>query len=136
MEGSTKKLSEEQVRDLITQYFDTYNKADWELVGTRFYTEDVLFEAPEYEFIGREKTIDFFKRVHLKLKETMTALRILTDGQHIAIRILVELNALEDFPDFHVRPLTKGEIMRFELGAFYEIKDEKISHVKIYRFRN
>ena len=42
MEGSTKKLSEEQVRDLITQYFDTYNKADWELVGTRFYTEDIL----------------------------------------------------------------------------------------------
>lgn len=129
-----KDLSKESIKDLMIRYFEVYNTGDWIKVGSEFYSQDVVFENPELKFTGRETVVGFLDKSHRKVKETLTPLGIITDNDHVAAQVMVELKILEDVPDFHIKPVTRAEIYRYEVGVFYEMKRGKIGHLKLYLF--
>jgi hypothetical protein len=45
----------------------------------------------------------------------------------------VALTFLTDDPDFRPMPATRGETVKVDLAAFYEIENRKIRHIKMYK---
>ena len=127
---STVPMSKEN----MIQYFETYSR-DWEEAALTYFTEDIVFEnILGEEYSGRENLINFWKKVHVGkvVKENVTPVRILIDGDDVAAELLIEFYASEDVPNHIVAPLKKGEKLKLRFSAFYRIRDGKIAHVTVY----
>ncbi len=128
-------MNKESIKKLMMEYFQVYNSGDYQKVVSTYYTPDVIFESPEFKYVGSKDVSDFLVKSHRKgVTEKLKPINTLVDGKNAAIELLVEIEVFEDIPDFHIKPVKKGEIIRADLGVFYEIRDGKISHVKIYRY--
>jgi len=68
-----------------------------------------------------------------KIKETLTPVKIVIEGDEVAAELITEMEALDDVPDFHVgSSLKKGDKVKWTLSAFYTIKNGKIAAVQLY----
>ena len=128
-EGSmTKKMMEE--------YFELFNKGGVRKALSTYWAEDAIFEnAVAEEYHGRENSIKFMEEVaHAGgiIKEVFTPMKIIVDGDEVAVEIVTTLVASEDLPNHYIYPYKKGETVKLRLGVFYTIREGKISRVKVY----
>lgn len=122
-------------KERMMEYYEVYNSGDHEKAVSIYYTQDVVFESPEVKYAGQENVIKFLVESHRAgVKEILRPIRILVDGDNVAVELEMELEVLEDIPDFHIKPVKKGESIKIGRAAFYKIRDGKIAHVKVYRF--
>lgn len=122
-------------KEKMAEYFKTCSEKGFEKALSIYYAEDAVFENMVGEEVSGKKNIikllDFAHRGGT-IKETLTPIRILVDGDNVAAEILMELDVLEDVPDHHFKPLKKGEKTKNRIGVFYKIRDGKIAGVKVY----
>ena len=121
-------------KEKMMQYFADYNSGDYKKAISTHYTQDAVFESPDYRFIGQESIIAFLTESHKGLSEVLRVLNILIDDDKVAAELEGDIQATEDKPNFHIRPLKEGDSFLLKMSAFYDIKDGKISHIRIYRF--
>lgn len=121
-------------KEMMMKYFETYSRS-WEEAALAYFTEDIVFENIRgEEYSGRKNIIDFWKKVHIGnvVKEHITPVRILVDGDDVAAEIVIEFEASEDVPGHIVTSLKKGEKVKRRFSAFYRIRGGKIAHVTVY----
>jgi hypothetical protein len=118
----------------ILQYFEDYNTGDYEKTMKKYYTSDAVFESADYKLEGRDEIIKFMIESHRGSTETMKAKHVLVDDNVAAVEIEALVQVFEDKPNFHVKPLKKGDSITLKMIAIYEIKDNKIDYVRLYRF--
>ena len=118
----------------MLKYFEEYNTADYEKTMKQYYTLDAVFESPDYKLEGRDKIIQFMTESHKGMTEIMKIKNILADGDLIAVEIEAVIQASEDRPNFHIRPLKKGDSITLRMAAIYGTSDNRISSVRLYRF--
>lgn len=116
------------------KYFEEYNSGDYEKTMKKYYTPDAVFESPDYKLKGRDEIIRFMTESHKGMTEVMQIENMLVDGGLIAVEITAMIRVSEDRPDFHIRPLKKGDSITLEMVAIYGTSDDRISSVKLYRF--
>jgi hypothetical protein len=116
------------------KYFEEYNTGDYEKTMKKYYTPDAVFESPDYKLEGRDAIIQFMIESHKGTKEIMKIKNMLADGGLIAVEIEAVIQVSEDRPDFHIRPLKKGDSIPLRMAAIYGTSDDRISSVKLYRF--
>ncbi len=121
--------------DLIRQYWASYNESDYSKTVSTYFTEDCIFEMPGHVVVGRENIITDFTEGHKGVKETLKPVSVVAHGNLVGTELVAEFEVLEDRPDFVIRPAKKGDIFSLRDAVFYELRDNKISHVRIYRFR-
>ncbi len=115
-------------------YIDAFNRSDFEGFS-RCYADDVVLELPSRELRGRQAIVDFYKVVKARVRETLQIKQVIADSEGLAAELDTEFYALEDWPDFIVGPLRKGESIRIVSFVHYRIRDGKFAHIKSARLR-
>jgi hypothetical protein len=123
-------MDKNQFRD----YIDCFNRNDF--AGfSRYYTDDVLLELPRKELRGPQAIVDFYKEVKARVRETLQINQVVADEAGLAAEVATEFYGLEDWPDFIVGPLRKGESIHLVSFVFYRIRDGKFAHIRSARLR-
>lgn len=122
-------------RQLFRDYIDCFNRNDF--AGfSRYYADDVVLELPQKELRGRQAIVDFYQVVKARIRETLQITEIVAvDDEGLAAEVDTEFYALEDWPDFIVRPVKKGDSIRIVSFVHYKIRDGRFAHIKSARFR-
>jgi limonene-1,2-epoxide hydrolase len=121
-------------RQDLLEYFEVYNTGDYEKTMKKYYTPDAVFESADYKLEGRDKIIQFMTESHKGSTEKMKAKHLLLQDNVAAAEIEAVIEVFEDKPDFHIKPLKKGDSITLRMAAIYEIRDNKICYVRLYRF--
>jgi hypothetical protein len=121
-------------KQMFRDYIACFNRDDF--AGfSRYYTDDVLLELPQKELRGPQAIVDFYRVVKARIRETLRINEIVADEAGLAAEVETEFFALEDWPDFIVRPVKKGESIRIVSFVHYKIRDGRFAHIKSARFR-
>ncbi len=118
-------------KDDFIRYYEEYNNHGADGVSD-FYVSDVIFEFQDSLINGREAVLKYFKQLHLVFREIMKPQKIFVEGDKAAVELENEFIAKADIPDFLGKSLKVGESTTARFGAFYDIRDGKIAHVRIY----
>ncbi len=118
-------------KDDFIRYYEEYNNHGADGVSD-FYTSDVIFEFQGSLINGKEAVLKYFKQLHLVFKEIMKPQKIFVEDDKAAVELENEFVAKADIPDFLGKSLKTGESTTARFGAFYDIRDGKIAHVRIY----
>jgi hypothetical protein len=121
-------------RQDMLSYFEDYNTGDYERTMKKYYTPDAVFESADYKFEGRDTIVKFMIESHKGSTEIMKAKHLLVGTDVAAAEIEAVIQVFEDKPNFHIRPLKKGDSITLKMAAIYDLKDDKISYVRLYRF--
>ena len=120
----------------MEEYFESFNKLGAGKTFAAYFAEDAVFKNPwGREVHGLKNITQYMDEVSHhgdKIKETLTPLKILIDGDAAAVEFVTEMLALEDVPDYHVGSFKKGDRIKWVLSAFYRIRNGKIVYVQIY----
>ncbi len=117
-------------KDDFIRYYEEYNNHGADGVSD-FYVSDVIFEFRESRIEGKEAVLKYFRQLHLIFKEIMKPQKIFIEGDKAAVELENEFVAKTDTKLFR-KSLKTGESTTARFGAFYDIKDGKIAHVRIY----
>jgi sulfur carrier protein ThiS len=121
-------------KELFRHYIDSFNRDDF--AGfSQYYADDVVLELPKKELRGRQAIIDFYKGVKARIRETLKINQVVADEEGLAAEVETEFLALEDWPDFIVAPMKKGDRIRIVSFVHYEIRGGRFAHIKSARFR-
>jgi hypothetical protein len=121
-------------KQMFRDYIDCFNRDDF--AGfTRHYTDDVVLELPQKELRGPRAIVDFYRVVKARIRETLRINEIVADEEGLAAEVETEFLALEDWPEFIVRPVKKGESIHIVSFVHYKIRDGRFAHIKSARFR-
>jgi sulfur carrier protein ThiS len=120
---------------MFRDYIDCFNRDDY--AGfSRYYADDVLLELPKKELRGRQAIIDFYRVVKARIRETLVIREIVAaDAEGLAAEVETEFYALEDWPDFIVAPVKKGDSIRIVSFVHYKFRDGRVAYIKSARFR-
>jgi sulfur carrier protein ThiS len=121
-------------KQMFRDYIDCFNRDDF--AGfSRYYTDDVVLELPKKELRGPQAIVDFYRVVKARIRETLQINEVVADDEGLAAEVDTEFLALEDWPDFIVRPVKKGDSIRIVSFVHYKIRDGRFAHIKSARFR-
>jgi ketosteroid isomerase-like protein len=120
-------------QERMKEYYECYNRRDHESLSA-FYADDAIFEFQDIKLSGKETIANSFAQIQEILsRDILTPKRILIDGERVAVELVNEIEAKEDF-EFLGSSLKPGESLIARVAAFYDCRDNKIRHVRIYRF--
>ena len=122
-------------REQFFDYIDAFMRQDFEGFS-KHYAEDVHFSLAGGAKVmrGRQAIVDFYKTVFERIREHLEISYLVVDEGGIAAEIKTEFVALEDWPDFMVRPLRKGESARTISFVHYTLKDGLFSEIRTVRY--
>jgi hypothetical protein len=123
-------MNKSQFRD----YIDCFNRNDFPGFS-RYYTDDVVLELPRKVLRGPRAIVDFYKEVKARIRETLQINQVIADEEGLAAEVATEFYALEDWPEFIVAPIRKGESIHIVSFVHYVIRDGKFAHIKSARLR-
>jgi ketosteroid isomerase-like protein len=122
-------------REDFEDYFASFQRGDFDGFS-KYYADDVtLTLAGGLKVLeGKKAIIDFYRHVLSRIREKLEITWMLMTEDGIAVEIKTEFIALEDWPDFMVRPMRKGESARTISFAHYTIKNGKFSDIRACRY--
>jgi len=121
-------------KNKFRDYIDCFNRDDF--AGfSRYYTEDVVLQLPSKVLRGRPAIVDFYREVKARIRETLQINHIIADEEGLAAEVATEFHALEDWPDFIVGPIRKGESIHIVSFVHYRIRDGKFAYIQSARVR-
>jgi hypothetical protein len=113
-------------------YIAAYSGGDYPKVLRDYYTPDIIFDsATGGHFEGTEAVLGFLNRLHEKVIEVLKPQVVLFGPENMSAEILADFEATADAPDFHYRPLKKGDTFSLRFFVSYYLRGDKIRHVKI-----
>ncbi len=122
-------------RDEFQAYIDAFCRGDF--AGfTRYYADDVRLSLAggQVALRGRDAIAAFYRDVFKRIRESLEVVYFVADGEHVAVEIKTEFTALEDAPDFTVRPLRKGETARIVSFVHYRVRGGLFTDIRACRY--
>jgi ketosteroid isomerase-like protein len=116
-------------RETFHQYLAAYDRLDYEALA-RHYTPDIVFETMGRRFTGRDAVLGFLKDLHDGMRDRMTPLTLLIDGNYIAMEADTEITALAD-GSLPVGVIKKGDRHAVRMFIFYRVEGDAIAHIKV-----
>ena len=116
-------------------YIDAFNRSDWEALRG-FYAPDIrLVIGNGTELAGREAIVEFYGKVKQQTRRTIEILQCFAGDNVLAAEIESEFVAIEDAPDFAVRPMAKGDRYYLNSFVFYDFAGEHYTRIRAAVFR-
>jgi ketosteroid isomerase-like protein len=120
-------------RAAFLAYTRAFSEAEYERFSA-FYADDVVLELPALPPIrGRQGIVDFYAKMFRTVRESLEIHQVTADDAGIAGDFTSVFTAVEDAPDFVVRPLQKGEAVGVRVFVHYRLRDGLIGHIKVAR---
>jgi len=124
-------MTEEQFRSYIT----AFNANDFDGFG-RFYADDVVFELGAMKRIdGRDNILAFYREVKAHIVEVVEPLEVIVTPTRIAMYCRTTFDTFNDWPDFEIWPTKAGDRRVVETIAFYQVADDRLTHIRGARFK-
>ena len=121
--------------DEFRGYVAAFNANDFDGFG-RFYADDVVFELGGRKRIdGRENILAFYREVKARITEVVEPLDVIVTPTRIAMYCRTTFDTFEDWPDFEIWPTKAGDRRVVETIAFYEVADDRFTHIRGARFK-
>jgi hypothetical protein len=121
--------------DDFRSYVAAFNANDFEGFG-RFYADDVIFELGARKRIdGRENILAFYREVKARITEVVIPLDVIVTPTRIAMYCRTTFDTFEDWPDFEIWPTKAGDHREVETIAFYEVANDRFTHIRGARFK-
>lgn len=121
--------------DEFRSYVAAFNANDFEGFG-RFYADDVIFELGARKRIdGRENILAFYREVKARITEVVIPLDVIVTPTRIAMYCRTTFDTFEDWPDFEIWPTRAGDHREVETIAFYEVENDRFTHIRGARFK-
>ena len=121
-------------RDVIEAYYKDFNASNSGEVISAYYSDDVVFEYQDDKVSGKEAVISYLDGAWQAVRETLTPLNIVVDGDKAAVEVDDRIEAKIDLPEFLGRSFKAGESMNAKFSLFYDFREGKICHIRIYSF--
>ena len=119
-------------RQAFMEYARAFSNAEFERFSA-YYTDDVVCELGALTLNRREGIVNFYGEMFKTVRENLTLHQLIADDNGIAADITTQFTAIEDAPNFVVAPLKKGEFIRGRVFVNYELRDGRISHIRVAR---
>jgi hypothetical protein len=116
-------------------YMQAFNESDWDALRD-FYAPDIrLIIGNGTELAGCEAIVEFYSKVKQQTRRTIEIIQCFADGNVLAAEIESEFLAVEDAPDFAVRPMARGD--RYYLNSFvlYDFEGDRYTRIRAAVFR-
>ena len=113
-------------------YYKTYNTEDPEALS-KFYHEDVVIRSAKMEQTGKEALLVTYRYIISMLKDQMTPINIIIEGNQAAVEIHDRFEAKQDIDDFLEKKFSKGDILELNFCGIYKVEGDKIKEVTIYQ---
>jgi len=121
--------------DRFRAYIQAFNASDWDKLRD-YYAPDVrLVIGNGTELNGRDAIIDFYGKVKSQTRRTIEIVQCFADGHTLAAEIESEFLAIEDAPDFAVRPMAKGDRYYLNSFVFYDFESTLYTRIRAATFR-
>lgn len=117
--------------DIIKRYYDSYNKRDM-TAFLNLLDENVIHDINQGgKEIGKKAFATYMKDAIQSSNEVVKNLVIMMteDGARAAAEFMVEGNYVATYADF---PKATGQHYKLDCGAFFEVKNGKITRVTVY----
>lgn len=124
-------------RDQVFEYVDAFNRDDFAGYA-KFYAPDVTisYRGGELTVRGADAIVERYREIHKTIRQRLQPVYLVVDETGIAGEMHSTFTALEDAPDFIVRPLKKGQTVRIHTFVHYELnEDGLIKAIRSVRYR-
>lgn len=120
MEALTPQV-QAQVEAAYRRYVECFNAHDIPCFSN-FYDDDVVFmAAPLPGMIGREAIVGFYQGAWKHLREHLVIQSLAVENGRLKVSLRNTIEVFEDYPEFPVRALKKGETFTREGKLTYEV---------------
>jgi len=119
-------------RERMEAYYRTFNSGNHQALAD-FYSDDIIFEYRDIRLTGKDTVISHFAELQQGVTEKIHPLSILVDDSKIAVEMEDTFTARVDLPDFLGKPLKQGASLTGRYSGFYDIRDNRICGVRLYR---
>jgi hypothetical protein len=123
-----------EIKNVIEAYYKDFNASNSGDVISAYYSDDVIFEYQGEKVIGITNVINYLDGAWQAVKETITPLNIVVDGNKAAVEVDDRIEAKIDLPDFLGRSFKTGDSINAKFSLFYDFREGKICHIRIYSF--
>ena len=119
-------------REGFEAYLKDFDSGNFSEFVPKYYAKDAIFEKTGYTIHGADNLADHFNNdLSSVVKENITLINYLEKDGLVAAELQIELTAVKD--GFYIRERKKGEKEMFYDTGFYNIKNNKIVHARVYR---
>jgi hypothetical protein len=101
----------------------------------KYYTDDIVLQLPTMELLGKEAVKSFYAKQNQYIQETIRIRKVLFEGDALMAHIVSDFYCIQDWPDFVIKPMKQGEMLRAELLVLYKIRDGKFCLIRGARLR-
>ena len=123
-----------EIKNVIEAYYKDFNASNSGEVISAYYSDDVIFEYQGEKVVGITNVINYLDGAWQAVKETLTPLNIVVDGNKAAVEVDDRIEAKIDLPDFLGRSFKTGDSINAKFSLFYDFREGKICHIRIYSF--
>ncbi len=120
-------------KERMKEYYEAFNSGDHEALS-KFYADDLIFEYQDTKLNGKEAIIKHFAELQTGFKETIKPTSVLIDGDKVAVEVEDHFDVRVDLPDFLGKSFKAGESFTARFAGFYDTRDNKICHIRLYSF--
>lgn len=106
-------------------YIDYFSSQRWD----DWYTDDVVVELRTVTLEGKAAVKAFYADMAPRVHETIRVRHVEIDGDRLVADIWSDFYALQDWPEFPVQPIVKGQMLRVPMQVSYVIRDGKFAHI-------
>jgi hypothetical protein len=94
-----------------------------------FYTDDVVVELRAVTLRGKPAVKAFYEAMAPLVRETIRVRHVEIDADRIVADVWSDFYALQDWPEFPIQPIAKGQMLRVPLQVTYTLRDGKFAHI-------
>ena len=114
------------------RYLNDFNSGNFSEFVPKYYAEDAIFEKTGYTIHGASSLSEHFTDVLSSVvKEEITLINYVHKEGLVAAELQIKLIAVKD--GFYIKERKKGEVEVFYDTGFYNIKNNRIVHARVYR---
>lgn len=97
----------------------------------RFFTEDVILEAPYAHLQGRDAVLAMFDAAHSKVKEELRPRLVVRNDDVIMAEVDACFVAKEDTPGSPFYEFKKGDSLAFRFFGVYKLRGDRICEFRL-----
>ncbi len=116
-------------------YIATFNTGKSDDYGKQ-YADDVVLERGALRLEGRKAILDFYRSFHASVRQHITVLDYIPNGDRLAVELLAEFEAFADWSFPGAGSLKKGVKRSANTFVHYNLKDGKFVLIRSARFRS
>ena len=107
------------------EYIDYFNSRKYD----KYYTDDIVVELPSLTLTGQAAVKEFYEHMGNYVHETIRVKKVIFGETTLEAHIWSDFYCVQDWEEFPIRPVRKGDMIRVELIVYYTLRDGKFSHI-------